>query len=191
MATLRYRLRTPASYRLLIGVLVGLCGLALVALGQAGGFASAGRAAVVVAITVGAPLIALAATTAYRAWPGGHVTLTDDAVVVQRGRRPVRFAHADGIEVSAQQIDVQLTAALIPVATLDRGQLVTIGGGSTRVRFSTLLVAADQRAALLADLGRATRGLPPAGPPPAAPPPPVAPRSREDQHLDAELDRAG
>ena len=39
------------------------------------------------------------------------MTLTDDAVVVQRGRRPVRFAHADGIEVSAQQIDVQLTAA--------------------------------------------------------------------------------
>ncbi|MBK9037019.1 MAG: hypothetical protein IPL61_38175 [Myxococcales bacterium] len=187
MATIRYRLRTPTSYGLIVGLMVGLCGFALYALHRAGGFASGGRAAVVVAITAGVPVIALAATAAYRAWPGGHVTFTDDAVVVRRGRRPGRFAHADGVQVTAQQIDVQLTAALIPVATLDRGQLVTIGCGSRRVKFSTLLVAPDDRAALLADLGRAARGEPPVG---RTPPPPPPPRTAHDALLDDELDRA-
>ncbi|MEZ4399207.1 MAG: hypothetical protein R3B06_04265 [Kofleriaceae bacterium] len=170
-----------------------LCGLVAWLLVASWHLAWDGKHVGVVVVGVATMVVALAVTGAYRAWPGGHVTFTDDAVVVQRGRRPVRYVRADGIVASVQQVNVQLTMALVPVGTVDRGQLIRIGRGPAQVALSTLLVPRAARAALVADLARAVQGEPATG---AAPPastsspasaPAPAPRTAAEDRLDAAL----
>lgn len=180
MAAIRYPLRTPISYLLLLAALLGLATWLVVLAAQVRWDRERG---LLVSVAVAAPLLALVFTAPYRAWPGGHVTFTDDALVVQRGRRPVRFARGERITVLIQQVELRVTAALIPIGTFDRGQVVTIVGPAAKARFSTLLVPHDRRAALVADLARAAHGAPAVGP--TAPPPP--PRTADDDRLDAAL----
>lgn len=182
----RYPLRTPVIYWLGLAPLVGLCGWLAVLATQVSG----GRAVALLAFAAAVPLLMLAFTTPYRAWPGGHLTFTDDALVVRRGRQPVALRRADGVQVTIAQVRVQVTAALIPVATLDRGQMITLASSARSARFSTLLVAPAVRGALLADLARAVRGEPAQGPTPPAPPAPPGPRTDADARLDAELELA-
>lgn len=179
----RYRLRTPVSYGLLAVPLLALCGVLAVAAAKLGG----GAALALIAVAVAIPALVWVVTAPYRAWPGGHLTFTDDEVIVRRGLRPLVLRRADGIQAAIAQVTVQVTAALIPVATLDRGQVITIGSGSRATTLSTLLIAPDLRAAALADVVRAVRGEPAQGRPP---PPPPASRDALDARLDAELDLA-
>lgn len=180
MAAIRYPLRTPLSYALLMATLFALA-LWMVLLTR--GVRLHGQLALLVAIAVAAPLLALVVTAPYRAWPGGHVTFTDDALVVQRGRRPARFARGAPLVVRVQQVELRVTAALIPIGTFDRGQVITVTGGGAAARFSTQLVPHHLRAALVADLARFTHGAAAIGPQVTAPPP----RTADDDRLDEVL----
>ncbi len=183
MPAVRYRLRTPVSYWLLAVPLLGLCALLGVAATKLGG----GTALALAGFAVGLPALVFVVTAPYRAWPGGHLTFTADEVIVRRGVRPFRLRRADGIQAAIAQVTVQVTAALIPVATLDRGQVITIGSGSRATKLSTLLIDPDLRAAAVADVARAVRGEPAQGPTPPTTP---TPRGALDARLDAELDLA-
>ncbi len=180
MAAIRYPLRTPLSYALLMATLFALA-LWMVLLTR--GVRLHGQLALLVAIAVAAPLLALVVTAPYRAWPGGHVTFTDDALVVQRGRRPARFARGAPLVVRVQQVELRVTAALIPIGTFDRGQVITVTGSGAAARFSTQLVPHHLRAALVADLARFTHGAAAIGPQVTAPPP----RTADDDRLDEVL----
>lgn len=181
MPTVRYPLRTPASYLLLMATLIGLAIWLVLLTSRVRWDRSIGM---LVVFAAAAPLLALLLTAPYRAWPGGHIAFTDAALVVQRGRRPVRFARGARLMVRVQQVELRVTAALIPIGTFDRGQVISLtGADGATARFSTLLAPHDQRAALVADLARFAHGGAAIGPQPTAP----RPRTPDDERLDAEL----
>ncbi|MBP8808187.1 MAG: hypothetical protein KBG48_10640 [Kofleriaceae bacterium] len=189
MPTVRYRLRTPVSYWLGAALLLAPCGYLVVLAATVGG----GRALALLAFAVAVPAAMLAATAPYWAWPGGHLAFTDDEVIVRRGRRPLVLRRADGVQATIAQVTVQVTAALIPIADLDRGQMIAIGSGARTTRLSTLLIEPSLRAAVLADVARAVRGQPAQGSTPPTPPSSsasAAPPTALDARLDAELDLA-
>ncbi|PCC67720.1 hypothetical protein SAMN02745121_02357 [Nannocystis exedens] len=183
-----YPVRTPLAYWLVVGVLFGLAAGAgyVCALALAQGVYSwkiVGLGGLVVA----APVIYFLTTAEYRA--RGEIRVGTAHVEVPDGRgAPVRFASA-GLQLTFTRVIVRYMFTVLPLGEVPRGVVIELREGARRRRISTLvLVDPRQGEALVADLERVRRGLPPEGPRAQEEPPSRRPERPRDEH-EAQLDR--
>ncbi|WP_434416793.1 hypothetical protein [Nannocystis pusilla] len=188
MDPVAYPVRTPIAYWLVVGALFGLAAVVgcLLALALAQGLYSwtiVGLGGLVVA----APVIYLLTTSEYRA--RGELRVGAASVEVPDGRgAPVRFTSA-GLQLTVRRVFVRYRFTVLPVGEVSRGMVIELREGARRRRISTLaLVDPRQGEALVADLERVRRGLPPEGPRAPEEPPPRRPERPRDEH-EAQLER--
>ncbi|MFY0541445.1 hypothetical protein [Nannocystis pusilla] len=161
MDPVAYPVRTPIAYWLVVGALFGLAAgagyLCALALGQ--GLYS-WKVVGLGGLVVAAPVVYLLTTAEYRA--RGELRVgTAHVEVPDGGGAPVRFTSA-GLELTVNRVIVRYMFTVLPVAEVSRGMVIELREGSRRRRISTLvLVDPRQGEALVADLERVRRGVPP------------------------------
>jgi hypothetical protein len=180
-----YPVRTPPLYFVVAAVLLVLaipsaavCVLAL----ASGRLLDAALALVLVIV----PVVYFATTGEYRTGRGA-IRLSRERVEVPGARgEPIVFA-TRGLAVHVKRIVVRYRVALVPVADVERGFVITLASSTARRRISTLtLVDSEHTAWLLEHLERVCRGEEPYGPDRRPPPPPKRP-DHYDQQLEREL----
>jgi len=164
-STVTYPLRTPALYWPLFGALCAMAAVAL-ALVLWAGPVGIGATAIPVVVLCLLPVVFLAGTPTYRVPRGSALELLPDRVRTPGKGGPVDLP-LDGLTIELTNQLVRTTVLAIPVASIERGVLLTFRSPHGVARISTLCLQdrAWQRGLLL-DLEALVRGDRPLGPRP-------------------------